>query len=251
MNKSRIIRVLAASAVISTAVLAATNKTTTPRAGGPSVRSVLEAHGVYQKPGLADHISEAVRLTAIGGGAELPGFFERKVTLWNHENTFKIRKADPAALRERRELFDGQSFLYAETETGGKTLGSGQMGNSELAEAKFAVGTFGLIPILNRLSDPASQSVYQGITPSGDRFKVSAAGGSWTFCSGRTHLIRRVEIGDARIEYADYREVDGVQLPFNQKVWIGNRLLYELVFTRIDLNPVFPPACFTRESLAK
>jgi hypothetical protein len=50
---------------------------------------------------------------------------------------------------------------------------------------------------------------------------------------------------------ADYRQVDGLRLSFIQRVSAGGRLVYDLIFSAIDLNPAFPRDYFDLGAVAR
>jgi hypothetical protein len=114
----------------------------------------------------------------------------------------------------------------------------------EAASIKFQIATSGLLPILKRLSDRETKVSFLGATSKGDRFEVKTANGSWYFHSNVRHLIERVEIGEINITYSDYRTVDGLTLPYYQKVQKGDRFLYDIKFDSFELNRVFATGFF-------
>jgi hypothetical protein len=135
-------------------------------------------------------------------------------------------------------LFDGNTLIRT-TFQAGTQLDVKAVDGTEAASIKFQIATFGLLPILKRLSDPATQVTYVGATEKGNRFQVKTGGGSWYFYSNSNHLIDRLEVGEINITYGDYRTVDGLTLPFYQNVRKGETFLYELRFDTFELNPVF------------
>jgi hypothetical protein len=114
----------------------------------------------------------------------------------------------------------------------------------EAAGIKFQIMTSGLLPILKGISDPSSKVICLGTTSNGDRFEVKTVNGSWYFHSNVSHLIERVEMGEIKITYSDYRTVDGVTLPYYQKVQEGDRFLYDIKFESFDLERVFETGFF-------
>jgi hypothetical protein len=238
--------------LISTGVLALSFGKPEPHANGISIDEVLQAHNVARDPGaLSTWLAEAVKLTSYAGGPEsdFSNFFERKVTVVVDGDSFKRRRADPLGLREQVDLFDGQLAHHSVKEKDWP-VDEEKAGDSQFAAAQSSIRTFGLVPILRRLSDPATDVVYAGRTArKEDKFKMKTATGDWTLYCDQQHTICRVEIGDKLIEYADYRSVEGVRLPFIQRLSFGGRLIYELVFTRIEFKPVLPSGYFTREAV--
>jgi hypothetical protein len=219
-----------------------------------SIGEVLRAHNVAQHPdSLSAFSAEAVRLTSRPPGIdrELPSFFERQVSVVLASNTYKRHTADPLKLREQYDLFDGSVPYHAVVEKGRLIEEANQMADSQSRGVEFSVKTFGLVPILKQLSDPVTEAVYLGRTVgSQDKFDIRTATDRWTLYADTEHLIRRVEVRDKAIEYASYRSVDGVRLPFIQRLSIGGQPFQELVFTRINLHPKLRPGYFSRETFA-
>ncbi len=158
------------------------------------------------------------------------------------DHTF-VRYEKVTLNRHQSFLFDGNTVVRttfeAETQVDVRALDG-----IEAESIKFQMATFGLLPILKRLSDPSTQVVYVGAASKGNRFQVKTAGGSWYFYTNSNHLINRLEVGDIEITYEDYRTVDGLNLPFSQRVKKGDRLLYEIRFDTFDPNPVFAAGFF-------
>lgn len=171
-----------------------------------------------------------------------PRLFERKVTLSIDRS---VARYDKATLTGRNQsfLFDGHTMVrtafQADTELDVRALNG-----IESASVRFQITTFGLLPILRRISDPGTEVTYAGATEKGDRFQVNTAGGSWYFYSNSNHLIDQLEVGKLNIRYGDYRTVGGLILPFYQSVKKGDKLLYEIRIETIDLNPGFPASFF-------
>jgi hypothetical protein len=249
----RLIYVLVLSALISTELVAYAGKHR-QHPVDLSVGDLLQAHNVPRGPdALSSSVAEAVKFISYYGdtGGESPSFFERKVSVSIDGNAFKRHKAAPQGLSEHFDLSDGQGAYRAVVERGSQAEGVKRMAESDFAAVEFSIKTFGLVPILNQLSDPAAEIVYLGRTARGeDKFKVRDSAGSRVLYADHWHMIRRVEMGDKVIEYADYRPVEGVQLPFLQRLYVKGHLIYELVFTKIDLTPAFPAGYFSREALS-
>jgi hypothetical protein len=220
-----------------------------------SIAEVRQAHNVQQGPdALLAFTAEAVKLISYPGelDSESSSFFERKVKVSIGAGAFKRHRVDPLGVREQFDLFDGREVYHTVVETGKQVEEVNQMGDSPSGDLAFSIKTFGLVPVLKQLSDPATEILYLGRTARReDKFEVKTPTGSWTLYCDQRHIIRKAEIGTRSIEYADYRSVEGTRLPFIQRVYIGGRLSYELVFTSIDLNPTFPAGYFSREAFSK
>ena len=216
-----------------------------------SIGEVLRAHNAPQNTAILSACDgEAVRLTSRPPGIdrELPSFFERQVSVVWAGNAYKRYTADPLRLREQFDLFDGSAPYHAVTERGILA----EEANTRADSVEFGVKTFGLVPVLKQLSDPTTEALYLGRTAyRQDKFDIKTATGRWTLYTDMEHLISRIEVGDKVIEYASYRSVDGVRLPFIQRLSIGGHLIQELIFTRIALNPKLAPNYFRRETPSK
>jgi hypothetical protein len=213
-----------------------TKRQARPNSGSVSVFTLLQAHGgrgdrdwtrFRQKGTLSYHV-EALAVPQRQ--------FERK---FNLSTEGPVVRYDRAALDIKKSyLFDGNTLIRT-TFQAGTQLDVEAVDGTEAASIKFQIATCGLLPILKRLSDPATQVIYVGTTEKGDRFQVKTGGGSWYFYSNSNHLIDRLEVGEINITYGDYRTVDGLTLPFYQNVRKGETLLYELKFDAFELSPVF------------
>lgn len=224
-------------------------------ASAASIGDVLRAHNAAQTAdALSAFSAEGVRLTLRPAGVdrELPSFFERQVSFDQVGNSFRLHTADPLKLREQFNLSDGGVLYQAVAEGGGIIQQADRMTDSQSGGVEFSVKTFGLVPILKQLLDPATEATYSGRTAGGqDKFDIRTATDRWTLYADVEHLIRRVEMRDRAIEYASYRPVDGVRLPFIQRLSVGGQPFQELIFTRIKLNPELPPGHFSREAFSK
>jgi len=221
-------------------------------AAGELIGELLRAHNVSENGGaLSASSNEAMKIISFNAGGEMPRRFKRKVSVFMDGKAFKRHTADPKGLRERFDLFDGRSvYRKAVYEHGKLAEEVNQTGEVRFEGVDFSVETFGLVPVLRLLSDPATRVVYLGRTGlMEDKFEVRPPTGRWVLYADQSHLISRIEVGDKTIAYSDYRNVGGVRLPFIQKLSINGLLAYELAFTRIELNQTFPPDYYSREEL--
>jgi hypothetical protein len=250
---NRLILVLVVCGLCSAGLMASTSAE--PGRPVPATGEILRAHNVSQDGGaLSAFTCEAVKLTSYyaGPGSESPSFFERRVSVSISGNAFRRHQTDPLGLRDRFDLFDGQALYHSELEMGRQVKETGPVVDTQLASVGFSIKTFGLVPILGQLSDPTVEAIYLGEASGGeDRIEMKTAYGSWVIFSDESHIIRRLEAGNKTIEYADYREVQGVRLPFIQRLYVAGQLFYELIFTGINLSPSFPPDYFSRDALPK
>jgi hypothetical protein len=217
-----------------------------------SIDDVRRAHNLPQDTRvLSAYMVEAVRLRSIYNDtdSELPNFYERATEVAVDGIRFKSHQIDPQEVREETDRFDGQSAYHTEIEEG-VVVKANQMGDQQFRDVELNIKTFGLIPILNQISDPATQIVHAGRTARReDKFEVRTATGSWTLYADQRHIIRRLKIGGRTIEYGAYRSVEGIRLPFIQRVYVGGRLKYELAFSRIELNHIFTPGFFNNDTM--
>jgi hypothetical protein len=200
-----------------------------------SVFTLLQAHGVRGDREWARFKQEGTMSYHIEASAGPQRRFERKINL---STDGSVVRYDRATLNINQSYsFDGNTVIRT-TFQAGTQLDVKAVDGTEAASIKFQIATFGLLPILKRLSDPATQVIYVGATEKGNRFQVKTRGGSWYFYSNSNHLIDRLEVGEINITYGDYRTVDGLTLPFYQNVRKGETLLYELKFDTFELSPV-------------
>src|SRR6185436_14575996 len=242
--------IVGASMVLATRLLSSStsnaNRPADQKLTGVSLVTVLQAHSGHRD-------NEWPRFTQKGTLTYYPDIsagsqsdFERKLTL----------SMDGSLVRyDKTTLNRTQSYLLAgrtvvRTTIDGKTpVEARVIDGVEAASIRFQIATFGLLPILRRLSEPSTQVIYAGATSKGNRFQVTTAGGSWCFYTNSNDLIDRLEINDINITYGDYRTVDGLKLPVYQQVKKGDKLLYEIKFEALDLNPVFTVSFFKSDLL--
>jgi hypothetical protein len=218
-----------------------TNRQAVSNSAHVSVFTVLQAHGgrgdrewtrFRQQGILRYHMDVSV-------GSQRP--FERKLSF---STDGPVVRYERATLNTNQSYsFDGKTLVRTTFQTGTQ-LDVKAVDGMEAASIKFQIATFGLLPILKRLSDPATQVFFVGATKEADQFQVKTGGGSWYFYSNSNHLIDRLEIGEINITYGDYRTVDGLTLPFYQNVRKGKTLLYEIKFDTFELSPVFASGFF-------
>jgi hypothetical protein len=249
----RLICTLLMSGILSAGLFIFPSANTTPENAKITIAEVLRAHNVPQTPqALRNWFAEAVKLTLYPDefNSDFSTFFERKMSVARSGAAFRRSKIDPMALREQVEIFDGQNAFARVSENGKRVEENSSLADPKLEAVKFSVQTFGLVPVLRELLEPETKILYLERTQrKQEKFQVETSTGNFILYCDQWHRIRSIEIGDKIIEYADYRSVGGVQLPFIQRFSVGNRLLYELIFTRIDIAPLFSASYFNRENL--
>ena len=218
--------------------LSASSNTTSQQLGSLSIEKILRAHNVPRDaPFLSNWTAEAVRTThyASDVDAGAPGIFQRKLIVSIEGNSFRREKADPLGVREEIDAFDGRTASHSTSEQGMAVDGTPSDYRRRKA-VEVSVHTFGLIPVLKELAEHSAKIEYNGRLADLDCFKVRTSLGSWLFYIDSASIIRRLEVGSGRIDFSDYRFVEGVKLPFFESVSIGGRTMHELLFTRIDFN---------------
>src|SRR5882724_5447057 len=247
--------VLGIGLVISTEVATAISKRISKPAAQMSLQTILRSHNIPRDGDpLSSTLSEASRFTYFdsGTGTGKQDFFERKTIVYTSRNAFKVFRTDPLGLRQQIDASNGsQENVHAEYTKDRETQTPYQMQDAQLASSRFLVGTFGLVPILKQLSDPSTKDQWLGSSNGEDILSVTSPAGTWVIYVNNKGLIHRAEIGKCVFEYADYRVVNGISIPFFQNVYVGNKLVYELTFTRIELNQAFAPDFFSKESVAR
>jgi hypothetical protein len=218
-----------------------TNRQAAPDSIRVSVFTILQAHGGRGDREWTRFRQKGTLRYRLNVSADSQPRFERKLSL---STDGPVARYDRATLDINQSyLFDGNTLVrttfQAESRLDVKTVDG-----TEAASIKFQIATFGLLPILKRLSDPATQVIYIGATKKGDQFQVKTGGGSWYFYYNSNHLIDRLEIGEINITYGEYRTVDGLTLPFYQNVRKGETLLYEIKLDTFELSPVFASGFF-------
>lgn len=242
-----IIGVLAAVAGLAAVVrlVNRSNSATVRKAGTNSVQgsvfTLLQAHGGRGDRGWTRFRQQGTLSYHIEASAGPQSRFERKLNL---STDGPVVRYDRATLNINQSyLFDGNTLVRT-TFQAGTQLDVKPVDGTEAASIRFQMATFGLLPILKRLADPATQVTDVGATEKGNRFQVKTAVGSWYFYSNSNHLIDRVEVGEINVTYGDYRTVNGLTLPFYQNVRKGETLLYEIKFDTFELSPMFASGFF-------
>ena len=211
-----------------------------------SVLIVLQAHGRQNDKGWPRFYQKGTLTYHPDISAGSPSVFERKLKLSVDRSLVRYDKA--TLNRNQSYLLDGHTLVRttfdAETQVETRVIDG-----VEASSIKFQMATFGLLPILGRLSELATQVDYVGATSNGNQFRVKTAGGSWYFYANSNNLIDQLEVNDVNITYGDYRTVEGLTLPFYQQVKKGDKLLYDIKLETFDLNPVFAVGFFKSDLL--
>lgn len=205
------------------------------------VFTVLQAHSGHNHKEWLRFTEKGTLMYYMDTSAGSQRVFERRLRLSTDRSFVRY---DKATLNRNQSFLFHEHTLVRTTFEAETQLEVRVLDGVEAASIKFQIATFGLLPILKRLSDPSTEVVYVDSTSKGNRFQVKTVSGSWYFYTNPNHLIDRLEVGDIDITYGDYRTVDGLNLPFYQRVKKADRLLYEIKFDTFDLNPVFAAGFF-------
>ncbi len=176
-------------------------------------------------------------------------FIERRMTLSVDGEKFRRDSIDSSGASDRAEMFDGIRLYAASESKDGDSIASHWLPSDDarLRALRFNVDTFGLLPLLRICAD--SVAIAEGRAGSLDKFRVTTAKGDWIVYTDQAGLIRRLEIKDKAFQFADYRPSGELRLPFIERLWVSDRLVYELIFSKIEINPDFPPDHFDSEAL--
>jgi len=228
----RFVCALIAVALIISGMGIASSGRTARLKSSPLFEEVLQAHGGRWAIGsIRGFRAEAVRLTS----TRPPEYIERRLIVSASGSQFKRHMIDPLGLIDRFEIFDGQIGHYRIVERGAAEDQPRLMDSDRLRAVKFSINTYGLVPILQTCSDPAVEAVFLGrASRSLDKFVIKTEAGERFIYADRSHRIVRVDIGDKILQFADYRSVNGLQLPYLQRVSLGGQLIYQLTFSTIE-----------------
>jgi hypothetical protein len=212
-----------------------------------TVEDVLSAYRINEDPAIASvFTAEAIRKVSLRRA--LSGF-ERLIKVSRNGRLFRYERTAESGPTKQIDVFDGNWMHHLMSANGKLIESSTRPGESASEQVMHEIKTFGLLPILNRLMDVKPQSEFEDGTGQGlDRVRLKIADRTWDLSIDAEHLVRRLEFPDNAIDFSDYREIQGVQLPFKQRFFSRGQLYYELTFTRVDLKPIFPEGYFTREA---
>lgn len=218
-----------------------------------SFEAVLNAHNAVKNRGrLSRATLKAIRLVSSVDEHTTPMINERREVVSISGKALKRIRIYPDSLMTQYDVSDGQQGFRVFTGAGRKPETIHQLTEQELAATQFNVDSFGLVSILARLHDSASDAIYIGRTQREIKYKVTTEVGDIVIYADRGNfLITKIVIGNRVTEYARYRSINGLKLPFIQRVWTKDRLDYELWFEKITLNRRFRAGYFSRQALAQ
>jgi len=229
------------------------------RATHSFIDELARAHNISLGPEASfAFVAEAGTVThyRIDSDSKEPRAFERKVTVAYNGSAFIHDQIDPKGWSHQVDLLVDEKIYRTEITQGKRTKTAAQLGGEDYQSALFCIMSFGPIPTLKHLQNLAAEVIgRERVAEDQERLKVKTASGIWSVYVDQRHLICKVEWisngHNVAIEYLDYRTVLGAQLPFTERISADGRLVHELFFTRIDLNPSFPADHFSREALAR
>lgn len=220
------------------------------------INDVLRAHNMPQTPdALTAYFAQAKRLTyyLVEPGSDLPGHYESIVTVAVNKDVCRRDKVYRQG-EKQIDICDSRNTYRAEIQNGKLASPIRQLEDSESQSAQSAIRMFGIVQVLKQLEANGDQAVSMGVTEDGqEKFAIKTEVEEWILYVNSEHLISRLQMVRnshyVTIDYADYRWIDGIQLPHIEKVYVDGALLYELFFTQIDLRPSFPADYFSRDAL--
>jgi hypothetical protein len=237
----------AAGGPASKRVHGATGNSTAVGAPAPFVE-VWKTHGGEEILASSKFLAKAIRITPTSGA----GYIEREVVFAVDQDRLRRDAQDPAGLRKTLDLFDlgaGYRGRVIEMSDGVYTTTDAEGGQNRVDTLRFSSEIFGLLPLLREFAGSTLTYSVGRTDKMLDEFHVVTPSGQWTVYSDPRHLISAVARGHLAIKYAGYRQVGGLRLPFIQRVYLGERLVYELYFTAIDPAPEFDRAYFDSSGL--
>ncbi len=213
-----------------------------------AIEDLLQAHG--GRDAISAINSYRVEMTKIVNTVP-PKFFAQKVRLSVEGNKIRRETTDPRGERTRVEMIDENgrfhsvAMVRSEASAPRSTTMSEDAQRESVVRANVAASS--LIPFLKSFSDSAASAYYLGREPGDmDKYVVAAAGRQFIVFLDRNRLISRVEIGRNRFEFADFRQVGSLRLPFLERISVGNREVFEFFFSEYNVNLTFEHHHFSR-----
>lgn len=112
--------------------------------------------------------------------------------------------------------------------------------------------TTGLLPLLRKFVDPAAEVSRIAVDSNGERFSVRTPDGSFVVYTDPKHRIVRVDSGNhVSMQFAGFRSYGSLVLPSFQRISIDGRLVWDVYFRDIVLNPEFPEGHFDPARLGR
>lgn len=214
-------------------------------------QQVLNAHGGREAiAAVTAFRTRARRLTFTAPSV----FFERQLLVEVDGVKFRRLIVDSPGVRTQAELFDGQSGFKVVSDLQRKppeALLAQPMNARRLSAVSSSIETSNLLRLLQRCADPATKIIAQASGPGSlNKFQIQTGIGEWLVYADQSHLIRQIEIGTRQFQFADYRAVGRLHLPFTERLSANQQWSQELTFSTIELNPDFPADYFTPAALS-
>lgn len=237
----------------------ATGSSTKSFVGRPAARSsntdfeaVFDAHGGRSAiTATTAARAQLVRLT----WTDRDSFYEKLIELSTQGPSFERLIAGKQRGKTEIEVFDGlgtfraSSHLLADGDRVEYPLPSS---SERLADVQAAIQSTGLLPLLIAFAQPGVEVTVKGAGSNGlEEFALKTRSGEFVVYADSAHLIRRVDAGSVVMLFADMREVPPLVLPFAEKILMNKRVVFDLYFSRVELNPAFPAGKFDPWNPAK
>ena len=211
---------------------------TAARPNQATFEEVLQAHGGRDKiAAIQSYRAEAARMTQTAPTV----FFERRLIVSVDGDLMKRETIDPQRDAVQTETLTSQGELSvalgSRRELGPSASITRSTGDTGRARAvRFSVQTFGLLPILKECAgENAEISGPQTMANGRSCFVVKVPEHTLVIYVDENQLITRVDIGGSVAQFADYREVGGLRLPYVERISVAERTLFELFFSKIEI----------------
>jgi hypothetical protein len=215
-----------------------------PQGFSVDFEDLLKAHGWRRTPGIESYILKCRRITY---RTSVQDFFERSVVVSVDGASLRLKReiADPVGSPCQVEIFAGNNgYIGWLASRDGNTRYSLDA-TEHLAPLKCSIEISGLLPLLIKFGK-AQASTWAGRGSDGlGMFDVKASDGRVFRVLVDQHLlIRKIVIGGIELQFADFRDTQGLMLPYIESVSTQGRLVYQLYFSEVELNPDFGSGYF-------
>ena len=170
-------------------------------------------------------------------------YFERRVITAIDGSRLRRETVDPHCLRSQIEIVNDQGKYYgrAVSQEHGSRTSTELPAESERARTiTWLVETTGLLSFLREFARSSTRAYWVGRTVDDlDEFQVVTPKGECIIYSDRARFIRSIKTGDVVLQFSLYQSVGGLELPYVERVLFRGRLVREIYFSSIELNPTF------------
>ena len=179
-----------------------------------------------------------------------PRFFARRVRLSVEGDKIRRETSNPQGDRTGLELIDEggqfQAFDMDWAEAGGARSSTPLTTNARRQSAvRTNVAVCSLIPFLEILCDPAASASFLGLEQGNMKYLIAAPGKKLLVHLDESRRISRVEMGRNTFEFADFRRVGSLLLPFVERVSVGDHQVFEFLLSGCEINPTFQNNAFS------